>query len=83
MAGAPMKAIQELLGHASVQTTMIYAHLSPKTLQNAIELLGPGPMGQKKCQPGVNQDQNQGEIIALDSYVSANKIANTKLKQTY
>lgn len=29
MRGVPLKAIQELLGHASIVTTMRYAHLAP------------------------------------------------------
>jgi len=39
MKGAPLKAIQELLGHANIQTTMRYAHLSPSSLRTAIDLL--------------------------------------------
>ena len=42
MAGAPMKAIQELMGHADMKTTMRYAHLTPSTLQDVISLLDPG-----------------------------------------
>lgn len=40
MKGAPLKSVQELLGHASITTTMRYAHLSPSTLRNSVELLG-------------------------------------------
>jgi integrase len=33
MAGAPLKAIQELLGHTSIDVTMRYAHLSSSTFK--------------------------------------------------
>jgi len=39
MAGASLKAIQELLGHSNIQTTMRYAHLSSSTLREAVGLL--------------------------------------------
>jgi len=41
MAGAPLKAVQELLGHSNIQTTMRYAHLSPSALKDAVSLLEP------------------------------------------
>lgn len=41
MKGAPLKAVQELMGHADIKTTMRYAHLTPSTLNAAIELLEP------------------------------------------
>jgi integrase len=41
MAGAPLKAVQELLGHSNIQTTMRYTHLSPSTLKDAMNLLDP------------------------------------------
>jgi integrase len=39
MRGAPMKAIQELLGHAHIATTLRYAHLSPSAKRDAVALL--------------------------------------------
>ena len=39
MRGAPRKAIQELLGHATIQMTMRYAHLSPDVSRQALRLL--------------------------------------------
>ena len=41
MKGAPLKAVQELLGHADIRTTMRYAHLTPSSLNAAIDLLEP------------------------------------------
>ena len=38
MRGAPIKAVQELLGHASIET-MRYAHLSPDARRDAVALL--------------------------------------------
>ena len=40
--GISLKAIQELLGHSDIQTTMRYAHLSPKELRSAIDVLNFG-----------------------------------------
>lgn len=42
MAGAPMRAIQQLAGHAHISTTQQYAHLTPATLREAIGLLDAG-----------------------------------------
>lgn len=39
MRGAPLKAIQELLGHSTIQMTMRYAHLSPDVSREAVRLL--------------------------------------------
>lgn len=39
MKGAPVKAVQELLGHSSLEMTMRYAHLSPDTRRDAVQLL--------------------------------------------
>lgn len=36
MAGRPLYEVKELLGHASIETTQIYAHLAPEHLQAAV-----------------------------------------------
>lgn len=36
MSGIPLATIKELLGHSSIQTTMIYSHLDRETLQKAV-----------------------------------------------
>ena len=43
MRGAPLKAVQELLGHATIEMTMRYAHLSaPTSRGDAVKLLDHG-----------------------------------------
>jgi integrase len=39
MRNVPLKAIQEMLGHATIQMTMRYAHLAPGVTQSAVDLL--------------------------------------------
>lgn len=39
LAGVPMRGVQELLGHAHMQTTMRYAHLSPDACRDYVALL--------------------------------------------
>ena len=50
MAGVDLRTIQDLMGHATIQSTLIYAHLSPAHLQRASERLnyGPMPIGRKR-----------------------------------
>ncbi len=42
MRGAPLKAVQELLGHSTIQMTMRYAHLGPEIVRDAVKLLDAG-----------------------------------------
>jgi integrase len=58
MAGASMKAIQELMGHSDIKTTLRYAHLTPSILRNTVELLEPEGLTQNFGQPAVNRGQD-------------------------
>jgi len=44
MAGAPLPAVQQLLGHTDIRVTMRYAHLAPGAKASAVALLD-GPAG--------------------------------------
>jgi integrase len=61
MAGASMKAIQELMGHSDIKTTLRYAHLTPSVLRNTVELLEPETLTRKFGQPAVNRGQDAGK----------------------
>src|ERR1041384_8206990 len=39
MRGVPIRAVQELMGHASIVITQRYAHLAPHVSQDAVRLL--------------------------------------------
>jgi site-specific recombinase XerD len=39
MCGVPLKAIQELMGHTTIQITMRYAHLAPEIARDSVQLL--------------------------------------------
>jgi site-specific recombinase XerD len=43
MRGAPLKAVQELLGHSDITMTMRYAHLSADARRDAVQLLDVRP----------------------------------------
>jgi integrase len=58
MRGVPLPAIKELMGHATITTTMRYAHVAPSTLRAAIEMLNPKmTIASELGQPAVNQWQ--------------------------
>lgn len=37
--GAPLKAVQDLMGHSTINMTMRYSHLNQESLREAISLL--------------------------------------------
>ena len=52
--GVPLKVIRELLGHASIVTTMRDAHLAPQVARYAVRPLGPCTDGCTHGEPAGN-----------------------------
>jgi integrase len=71
MRGVPLPVIKELMGHATITTTMRYAHVAPSTLRAAIEMLNPKTMITTDLgQPVVNQWQyNQKREIGQQEHM--------------
>jgi integrase len=58
MRGVPLPAIKDLMGHSSITTTMMYAHIAPSALREAIYMLNPKTMVDADLrQPSVNSWQ--------------------------
>jgi integrase len=81
-AGAHLKAVQELLGHSSIQTTMRYAHLSPSVLGNAIALLDENEAGSNLRQYSASREKMFTEIIEKIAAPEHSYLPNVKQKQT-
>jgi hypothetical protein len=65
MRGAPAKAIQELAGHADLSTTVRYMHLSPASLNQAIQLLE---------QPANHRGENASSEVNRKNHVSIGSV---------
>lgn len=55
MRGVPMKAVQELLGHATMEMTMRYSHLSPNVKHDAVRALDEAPQDQHRINTGAEK----------------------------
>lgn len=67
MKGVPMTAVQQLMGHSNITTTMRYSHLAPSTLRAAIDMLNPKQaLNVDFGQPVVNQwvETQREEVVA-------------------
>ena len=81
MAGASMKAIQELLGHADITTTLRYAHLTPTALKEAVSLLEPKRQPRNFGQPAVNWHPDSPETCEKITSKRGSFQANLTQKQ--
>jgi integrase len=77
MNGTPLNIVQALLGHASIEMTMRYAHVAPSAMRTAIELANPRTASAAGLgQPvGNSWRQRQLQLGAADSAV-ANEPSN-------
>lgn len=63
--GVPLKVVQELLGHATMDMTMRYAHLSPNIPREAVKALDGGAVAPTWHQPAKTSDTS-GQVIAIN-----------------
>ena len=64
MRGASLKAVQELLGHASLAMTMRYAHLSHEHLKDSVNLLNDIASGKEMVNIGLKNKKASNPSIA-------------------
>jgi hypothetical protein len=69
MRGVPIKAIAELMGHSSILVTSRYAHLAPRHLAQAVELL---------ADPEISEGENRNAIRSAFSASGAPANGNSK-----
>lgn len=74
--GASLKAVQDLLGHSTINMTQRYAHLTPEALRDTISLLEPtyDPVPDTmstKCLPPVVVDQKMVEKLLQKAFSSS------------
>ena len=81
-AGAPIKAVQDLMGHASLTMTLRYSHLGPQELRGAIDLLEPyGERGNRWAKTSVpdgstlTPDQRTASPNRMDSALQSQTTA--------
>jgi integrase len=67
MKGIPMRAVQMLLGHSTIQMTERYAHLSPSTLQDAVAVLNMVEM-ESMGDFGIEVGSRNIAVPALEAY---------------
>ena len=88
MRGAPVPAVQQLLGHSSLEMTMRYAHLAPSALRTAIDLLNPPtwalpagfgqPVGNQWLEAQAKEEA-QKTLIPENPFVSKLEIENLSI----
>jgi pantothenate synthetase len=64
MRGGRLKAVQDLLGHASLAMTMRYAYLSHEHLKDSVNLLNDMPSGKQMVNHGLKSKEASNLSIA-------------------
>ncbi len=72
MRGVHMRALQELLGHKTIQMTQCYSHLSPEHLQGAVKLLD-------DIFPPATRSQEAGKTEEFGTILTPNTDAGVKV----
>lgn len=75
-----LKALQELLGHSDIKTTMRYAHLAPSALKNTTDLLESDKFFADFGQPVVSESKNPLKKVGFKKLDNSSKVANLTLK---
>jgi hypothetical protein len=81
MAGAHLKAVQELLGHTDIQTTMRYAHMAPSALSETVKLLDRNSTNNNLRQYDASTGQKFEKILENIASHNPRFSANLKEKQ--
>ncbi len=74
-ARAPIKAVQELLGHSSLEMTLRYSHLNADDLRAAVSLLAPAPAAAESATAG-----GQPDPVSTDSNDAMSVLARPILR---
>ncbi len=61
MRGVSLKAVQELLGHETIEMTLRYAHLSPDVKREAVQVAGPGAGPGRTSPPWSRRGAREGD----------------------
>lgn len=76
--GASIKAVQDLLGHSTINMTQRYAHLAPETLHDTVALLEPQKNSMSaQCQPEVKKNSVEMEKLLSNLFNSSLCIEKT------
>ncbi len=78
MAGAPLVYVQQQLGHADIQTTMRYAHLSPEASRSYANLLDGHSLAIPGSRPARKQAGNRNLRVEAAGVEPASAVAQPK-----